>query len=109
MSRGGRSPSLRVFVFELAAVGVHIDSLITHPPGLTRGPWRGDFGGVRETPPSIHSNKHTNYLDKTSDSLHQQGWSYGLVRYKDLATGEELHQIDAHKGDRGEKGRTHLD
>jgi hypothetical protein len=45
------------------------------------------------------------YLDKTLEFLHQHGWSYGLIRYLDTVTGEEVHQIDAHQGDRWEKGR----
>ncbi len=40
------------------------------------------------------------YLDNTLDFLHSQGWSYGLIRYGDLATGKEVFQIDAHQGDR---------
>ena len=39
------------------------------------------------------------------DFLHQQEWSYGLICYLDLTTGKEVHQIDAHKGDRWEIGR----
>jgi hypothetical protein len=46
-----------------------------------------------------------NYLDKTLDFLHRQGWSYGLIRYLDLTTGEEVHQIDSRQGDRWEIGR----
>jgi hypothetical protein len=45
------------------------------------------------------------YLDNTLDFLHSQGWSYGLIRYEDLATGEEVFQIDAHPGNRWEMGR----
>jgi len=37
--------------------------------------------------------------------LHQYGWSYGLIRYPDPVTGEEVCQIDAHQGERWEKGR----
>ncbi len=44
-------------------------------------------------------------LEKTLDFLHRQGWSYGIIRYLDTVTGEEVHQIDAHHGDRWELGR----
>jgi len=43
-------------------------------------------------------------LEMTLGFLHRQGWSYGLVRYLDLVSGEELCQIDAHQGDKREKG-----
>jgi hypothetical protein len=46
-----------------------------------------------------------NYLEKTLNFLHRQGWSYGLIRYLDTVTKEEVHQIDAHQGDWWEKGR----
>ena len=46
-----------------------------------------------------------NYLDKTLGFLHQQGWSYGLIRNLDTVTGAEVHQVDAHQGDRWEVGR----
>jgi hypothetical protein len=46
-----------------------------------------------------------NYLDKTLNLLHQQGWSYGMVNYLNTAIGEEVFQIDAHQGDKWEKGR----
>jgi hypothetical protein len=45
------------------------------------------------------------YLDRTLAFLHQQGWSYGLIRYLDKVNGAEVRQIDAHKGDRWEIGR----
>jgi hypothetical protein len=45
------------------------------------------------------------YLDKTLDFLHGQGWSYGLIRYGNLWTGEEVFQIDAHQSNRWEVGR----
>ena len=44
------------------------------------------------------------YLERILKILHRQGWSYGLIRYLDLVTGEELYQIDAHQGERWEKG-----
>ena len=44
------------------------------------------------------------YLDKILCFL-RQGWSYGLIRYLDKVTGAEVHQIDAHQGDRWEIGR----
>ena len=44
------------------------------------------------------------YLEKTLGFLHRQGWSYGLIRYLDPVSGAELFQIDAHQGDRWEKG-----
>jgi phospholipase/lecithinase/hemolysin len=46
-----------------------------------------------------------NYLNKTLDFLHQQGWSYGMIRYMDTVTRKEVHQIDAHQGYRWEVGR----
>jgi len=36
--------------------------------------------------------------------LQGDGWSYGLIRFLDPMTGEEVCQIDAHKGGRREKG-----
>lgn len=44
------------------------------------------------------------YLEMTLGFLYRQGWSYGLIRYLDSVTGEELCQIDAHQWDRWEKG-----
>jgi hypothetical protein len=46
-----------------------------------------------------------NYLDKTLNLLHRQGWSYGFVCYLDTVTGEEVRQLDAHQGNRWEIGR----
>jgi hypothetical protein len=46
-----------------------------------------------------------NYIDKTLDFLHQQGWSYGMVRYLDTATRKEIYQIDAHQGETWKLGR----
>jgi len=44
---------------------------------------------------------------KDNRLFNQQGWSYGLIRYLDTLTWEEVHQIDAHQGDRWEKVRRH--
>jgi hypothetical protein len=41
-----------------------------------------------------------NVLEKKADFLHQQGWSYGLIRYLGTVTGEEVHQMYAHEGNR---------
>ena len=40
------------------------------------------------------------YFDKTLDFLHRQGRSYGLIRYLDQVTGEEVYQIDAQQAER---------
>jgi len=42
--------------------------------------------------------------EKVLGFLHRQGWSYGLIRYLDPVTGDEVCQIDAHQGDTWEKG-----
>jgi hypothetical protein len=74
---------------------------------LTSPEARGEAigSGLKETLPITRTDM--NYLDKTLDFLHRQGWSYGLIRYLDKLTGEEVHQIDAHQGERCEVGRGH--